>query len=205
MNPRPAATVMFPAAPTTIVAAVTAAVAAFVLTTAMAAAQKVPEPAGYRMDDYRAPVPATVAGGVAIGPEEAYELWRDESAGFVDVLPRTPKPANLPEGTVWRDRPHETIPGALWLPNVGYGALDEAAAEYFRDGLQSATGGDKSRAVVLFCLEECWMSWNAAKRAIEWGYADVRWMPEGIDGWRLWNYPLESAEPFEPQPGAEES
>lgn len=207
MIARPAATSMRPAAsaPIPVATAMTAAVVAVVLAAAMAAAQSVPEPADYRMDDYRAPVPATIADGAAIGPEEAYALWKDEIAGFVDVLPRAPKPANLPEGTIWRDRPHETIPGALWLPNVGYGALDEATAEYFRDGLELATGGDPSRAVVLFCLEECWMSWNAAKRAIEWGYADVRWMPEGTDGWRLWNYPLESAEPLEPRPGAEKS
>lgn len=202
MNVRHAESAALPSTSTAIAAAM---VVAIVLTSEMAAAKSVTEPAGYRMEDYRAPVPATVAGGTAIGPEDAYALWRDEIAIFVDVLPRAPKPANLPEGTIWRDRPHETIPGALWLPNVGYGALDEATADYFRDGLEKATGGDSSRTVVLFCLEECWMSWNAAKRAIEWGYADVRWMPEGTDGWRLWNYPLESAEPLEPQPGTEES
>ncbi|MEO0359785.1 MAG: PQQ-dependent catabolism-associated CXXCW motif protein [Pseudomonadota bacterium] len=165
-----------------------------------ALAEGVEEPADYRHDDYRAPVPATIAGGVAVGPEAAHELWA-AGVGFIDVMPRPPRPANLPERTIWRDKPRDTIPGAIWLPNVGYGAIAEETADYFRRGLEKATVGDKARPVVIFCLEDCWMSWNAAKRAIEWGYEAVRWMPEGTDGWALWDYPLERAEPEEPQPG----
>lgn len=173
--------------------------AACVLMAQAAAAQPAPEPADYRMDHYRAPVPASIAGGVAVGPQEARALWL-EGAGFIDVFPRAPKPANLPEGTIWRDKPHKSIPGAIWLPNVGYGAIAEPTAAYFRRGLEKATGGDPAAPVVLFCLEDCWMSWNAAKRAVEWGYTAVHWLPEGTDGWRLWDYPLERVKPEEPQP-----
>ena len=28
------------------------------------------------------------------------------------------------------------------------------------------------------------MSWNAAKRALSWGYSNVAWYPDGTDGWR---------------------
>jgi rhodanese-related sulfurtransferase len=27
------------------------------------------------------------------------------------------------------------------------------------------------------------MSWNAARRAAEWGYSRVHWYPEGTTGW----------------------
>jgi hypothetical protein len=27
------------------------------------------------------------------------------------------------------------------------------------------------------------MSWNAAKRALEWGYKTVIWFPDGTDAW----------------------
>ena len=70
-------------------------------------------------------------------------------------------------------------------------------AEYFRAGLEKATGGETDHPVVLFCLAECWMSWNAAKRALEYGYSEVYWMPDGTDGWTFYDYPTEvvTAEP----------
>ena len=166
-----------------------------------ALAQSEPEPGDYRMDNYRGPVPGTISGGTVLGPEEAHTLWETGTAAFIDVLPQAPKPENLPKGTIWRDRPRDTIPGSIWLPNVGYGAIADVTADYFRRGLGKATGGDKTHPIVLFCLEDCWMSWNAAKRALEWGYTDVYWMPDGTDGWNLWDYPLERVKPEEPQPG----
>lgn len=132
-----------------------------------ATAQGVPEPAGNRVQDYRAPVPDTLHGARVIGAEAAHDLWQSGAAAFVDVLPRPTRLENLPEGTLWIDRPRLSIPGALWLPNVGYGAISEETATYFRRGLKAATGGDKDRPVVIFCLAECWMSWNAAKRALK--------------------------------------
>ncbi|MHA6347238.1 PQQ-dependent catabolism-associated CXXCW motif protein [Roseivivax sp. CAU 1761] len=159
------------------------------------AAAAPPEPAGYRMDAYRGPVPETLAGGTVLGPEAAHRLWQEGGAVFVDVLPRAPKPANLPAGTIWRDKPRHSIPGAVWLPNVGYGALAPETEAYFRAGLEAATGGDPGRPVVFFCLAECWMSWNAAKRAIDWGYGAVHWLPEGTDGWAFQDYPLEEVAP----------
>jgi PQQ-dependent catabolism-associated CXXCW motif protein len=162
---------------------------------------EVPEPEGYRMDHYRDPVPASLAGASVVGPEEAYGLWEAGGVAFIDVLPQAPKPANLPEGTIWRDKPRDSIPGALWLPNVGYGALADVTDAYFREGLAAATGGDLSHPVLFFCLDECWMSWNAAKRALEeYGYSEVYWLPEGTDGWSFMDYPLERVTPKEPQP-----
>ncbi|SFD62823.1 PQQ-dependent catabolism-associated CXXCW motif protein [Roseivivax sediminis] len=167
---------------------------------AFALAQAAEEPAGYRMDDYRAPVPATLDGARVVGPEGAHELWKAGETAFIDVLPRAPKPKNLPEGTIWRDTPRQSVPGATWLPNVGYGAIAEETADYFRAGLDVATGGDKDHPVLFFCLEACWMSWNAAKRALEYGYSEVYWLPEGTDGWALWDYPLEVIEPMAGEP-----
>jgi PQQ-dependent catabolism-associated CXXCW motif protein len=168
---------------------------------AAAGAQTVPEPDDYRMDEYRAPVPAELTGGTVLGPEEAHALWSRGGVAFIDVLPQAPKPANLPAGTIWRDKPRDSIPGSIWLPNVGYGAIAPATAGYFRAGLERVTGGDLAHPVVFFCLEDCWMSWNAARRALEWGYGAVYWFPEGTDAWQLWGYPLERIKPEEPQPG----
>ena len=156
----------------------------------------VPEPDTYRMDHYRGPVPQTLAGGVVVSTETAHALWYTNSVAFVDVLPRAPKPPNLPKGTIWREKPRHSIPGAIWLPNVGYGAIADVVADYFRAGLKAAVGDDKAAPILFFCLEECWMSWNAARRAIEWGHTRVFWFPEGTDGWQFYDYPTDEILPM---------
>ncbi|MFG1180684.1 PQQ-dependent catabolism-associated CXXCW motif protein [Xanthobacter versatilis] len=166
------------------------------LSISIAAAEEAPpEPADYRLDAYRAPTPATLAGAKVLDTDAAAELWRAGTAAFIDVLPRPPRPAGLPAGTVWRDPPHDSIPGAMWLPNVGFGALNADTEAYFRAGLDAASRGDVNAPLVIFCQRQCWMSWNAAKRALEDGYRNVAWFPEGTDGWSQAGLPLVPATP----------
>ncbi|WP_297771833.1 PQQ-dependent catabolism-associated CXXCW motif protein [uncultured Roseovarius sp.] len=165
-------------------------------------AEGVPEPDGYRGAPYRAPVPATLAGAEVVDAEAAYALWRQGEVAFVDVLPRPPKPAKLPEGTIWREKPRHSIPGAIWLPNTGYERIAEETRRYLREGLAQATGDDPEQPVLFFCLMDCWMSWNAAKRALEMGYAHVYWFPDGTDGWDMEDYPLERVEAMPGEPGS---
>jgi PQQ-dependent catabolism-associated CXXCW motif protein len=157
-----------------------------------------PEPQGYRGEPYRAPTPATLAGAVAIDADAALALAATGRVAFVDVLPRAPKPANLPEGTIWRDPPHASLPGAIWLPDVGYQELAPETLDYLLAGLAAATGGDPDAPLVVFCKRDCWMSWNAAKRVLEHGYARVFWFPDGTDGWSEAGGALEPATPFIP-------
>jgi PQQ-dependent catabolism-associated CXXCW motif protein len=181
----------------------TAARCAFIVIVATATgagAAEVPEPDGYRLENYRAPTPATLRGVKVIGTDEAEAIWRSHSASFVDVLPRAPRPKNLPEGTLWHDKPRADIPGSIWLPDTGYGELAPSMAGYFSKGLEKATHGDHAGTVVLYCQANCWMSWNAAKRAVSLGYSNVAWYPEGTDGWSAAGLPLEDAMP-EPRPG----
>ena len=163
-----------------------------------AAAQSGPEPADYETEHYRGPVPVSLAGATVVDAVTAYALWKTDRVAFVDVLPRAPKPAKLPEGTIWREKPRLSIPGAVWLPNVGYGRLADVTDDYFKAGLAKVTGNDIDYPVVFFCLDECWMSWNAAKRAVEeYGYTHVFWFPEGTDGWTFEDFPTQEliAEP----------
>lgn len=155
----------------------------------------VPEPDIYRQDQYLAPVPRTLKGGEVIGTGAAAALWKSKSALFIDVLPRAPKPANLPAGTLWRDKKRRNIPGSVWLPDTGYGALSAETEAYFRDSLADLTGGDLTRAILFYCLRDCWMSWNAAKRALALGYTKVVYFPDGTDGWSEAGLPLENSEP----------
>ena len=155
----------------------------------------VPEPDGYRLDDYRAPVPASLAGARVVDSAEAHALWQAGEAVFIDVMPRPPRPANLPAGTVWRDQPRDNIPGSAWLANVGYGRLHPTLSAWFADALDRLAGGDRARPLLFYCLADCWMSWNAAKRALEHGYRTVIWYPDGTDGWSFAGYPLARSEP----------
>ena len=150
----------------------------------------VPEPSGYRMEDFRTPVPATLKGARVLTADEAADIWNKNGAVFIDVYPQAPKPPNLPAGTFWREPAHRSIEGAQWLPNVGYGALSATMEEYFRLRLEALSKGKRDAPLVFFCLKDCWMSWNAAKRALEYGYGNVMWFRDGTDGWQELGYPL---------------
>ena len=163
------------------------------------AAAAPPEPSGYRMGAYRAPTPLTLRGARAISTTQADALWKSGSAVFVDVLPRPPRPAGLPDNTIWRPKPRSDIPGSIWLPDTGYGRLPAVMEGYFRAGLRSATGGDHGKTLVFYCLANCWMSWNAAKRALGLGYTHVDWYRDGTDGWSAAGLQLEHREPV-PRP-----
>ena len=157
-----------------------------------------PEPDSYRESDYRAPTPASLKGARVLTTEEAATMWRAGEAAFIDVLPQAPRPKNLPADVVWRDKPRFDIPGSLWLPDTGYGELAPVMLDYFRHGLDKALDG-RSRPLVFYCLKDCWMSWNAAKRALVLGYSNVAWYPGGSDGWAAAGLPVEKRAP-EPRP-----
>ena len=143
----------------------------------------VPEPTGYRMDEYRAPTPATLAGGTVLDTAGVQSLIGASEVILIDVLPMQKRPDNLPANTLWIPKVRNNIPGSVWLPDVGRGALNESVERYFQENLEQLTAGDRSRKIIVYCLADCWMSWNAAKRAIEYGYRSVYWYPGGTDHW----------------------
>lgn len=147
------------------------------------AQQSVPEPAGFHGEPYRSPVPATLTGAARVITTPDAIALHDQGVPFLDVLPRKKRPDNLPEGTIWAAPPHLTIPGATWLYDTGYDRIAPAEQDRLAQGLEQATKGDKAAPVVIFCKSDCWMSWNAGKRAIEMGYRGVIWYPGGTDGW----------------------
>lgn len=164
------------------------------------AAPGVPEPTAYREDHYRGPVPETLEGLPGLSLEAAEKLWQDGKAVFIDVIAHAPRPKNLKEGTIWRDPGREDIPNSVWLADTGYGALAPQTEAYFRNGLEYATGGDKDKEIVIYCRDECWMSWNAAKRAQSLGYTHVLWFPGGTDAWASAGLPLEERQPYQGGP-----
>jgi len=91
--------------------------------------------------------------------------------------------------------PRENLPNSVWLPNVGKQVLKAVVEQYYSDQLVELTDGDKTQTLVIYCIEDCWMAWNAAKRAHEWGYVNVKWFREGVDGWNDNGWALQDSEP----------
>jgi hypothetical protein len=90
--------------------------AAFAFAASVQAQENVPDPDGYRTYNYRAPVPATLAGARVLTTPEA--------------------------------------------------------------------------------VRNFWMSWNAAKRILSYGYSNVAWYPEGTEGWERANLPVVDSRPL---------
>src|SRR5262249_23617332 len=133
------------------------ALACLLLASGAARGADVPEPHGFRTAEYRAPTPATLQGARLLTTADAKQLWESHDAVFVDVMPHAPRPANLPVGTIWRERPRSNIPGSIWLPDTGYGELAAVTERYLRDNLARATAGNRARLLVIYCLNDCWM------------------------------------------------
>ena len=137
---------------------------------------------GYRMQNYRSPVTRPIQGGERVDLAGLDRL-RAEGAVLIDTMPQ--RGGYDPATGAWRivDR-RETIPGATWLPETGRGNPEPRIAAYFARSLERLTGGDRQRPLVFVCLADCWMSWNAVKRAASLGYARIAWFAEGSDGWQ---------------------
>lgn len=145
----------------------------------------VPEPAGYWSGPIDSPVPASLAGGQVIGARELATLLKADPAPVVIDSSNAPaRPAEMASDAPWLPLPHQAIPGSLWIPGIGHAGIREATDDYFRERLAASSGGNRAHPVVVYCHERCWLSWNAARRAIGYGYRHVYWFPEGIEGWR---------------------
>ncbi len=157
-------------------------------------AQHLFSPDGYRIDGFRDPVPDSVPGGMALSTPQLQTLLRDQEPLLIDVLPAPVKPKDRPVNLLWLPPDHFNIPGSHWLPNVGFGVLSDELDAYFKENLERLTAGDRERKIVIYCLADCWMSWNAARRAAgEYGYSAVHWYADGVTGWEAAGLPLEKS------------
>lgn len=151
-------------------------------------------PDGYRMDEYRAPTPDAVPGGVVLHVAALQAAIARGDVVLIDVLPAPRQPPDMRPGTPWLPPRHPSLPGSLWWPEIGRGAIPASAEARLRQRLTEATAGDSSRLVVFYCLPDCWMSWNAARRAALMGFR-AGWFPEGVSGWRDAGLPVQDVQP----------
>ena len=141
---------------------------------------------GYRVSRYRAPTPDSVTGGTRVDID-ALDRFVREGAVLIDVMVAEGAGPH-PRTGAWRlSKPHKSLPKAVWLADVGKGELSPELETYYARNLKKLTGGDKNHPIIIFCMADCWMSWNAVKRAARLGYTRIYWYPEGTDGWRDWD------------------
>jgi len=154
------------------------------------------EPSGYWTGPIDAPVPATLSGGTVIhSAHQLRTLLRQGGAVIVDVSNAPRRPENLAPGAPWLPLPHHAIPGSLWIPGVGLGEIPVSVDDFYRQRLAAATNEHLARPLIVYCHKTCWLSWNAAKRAISYGYRNVYWYPYGIEGWKAAGYRTAVIEP----------
>jgi PQQ-dependent catabolism-associated CXXCW motif protein len=160
---------------------------------------------GYRISHYRAPTPQSVPGGTTIGLEELERLTSQKAAILVDVMPSDSIGPDATTGVWHITKPRDHMHGSVWLPDVGKGTLVPALDNYFKSQLAKLTSSDLARPIVIYCQADCWMSWNAVKRAASYGYTQLYWYPDGTDGMRDFDVPLARADPVPllPTPAAQ--
>ncbi len=165
-----------------------------------AAQPPVSEPDGYWTGPINDPVPSTLKGARVIHTAELGKLIRRQGGSIVivDVSNAPRRPDNLPETTQWLPVPHRALPGAVWIPGAGLGDIPAPIDVYYRKRLAEVSGGDLQRPLIVYCHERCWLSWNAARRAVEYGYRNVYWYPDGIEGWRAAKQPTAIIDPETP-------
>jgi PQQ-dependent catabolism-associated CXXCW motif protein len=146
-------------------------------------AETVAEPEGYWTGEPNAPVPASIHGGTVVRVEALEALLKRGDAVVIDVSNAPRRPQNLAQGAPWMPLAHRTLPGALWIPGVGAATVPQDLDDFFRSRLAQATAGNLDAPIVVYCHKTCWLSWNAAKRVIGYGYRRVYWFPDGVEGW----------------------
>lgn len=146
---------------------------------------------GYRQAYYRSPTPQTVEGARTVTTTELQaQLAKDPRTVLIDVYRR-----QWLFGQFIEDQTHANLPGSVWLANTGDGQLQAPWAAYFRDNLKRLSQGDTEWPLVFYCRSDCWLGWNAVKRAHAMGYTNLYWYRDGVDAWEQAGLPLQPATP----------
>jgi PQQ-dependent catabolism-associated CXXCW motif protein len=150
---------------------------------------------GYRTSLYRSPTPTQVDGARIIDTPTLQQLLEQSPRPvLIDVYRR-----QWLQDRFIEDEPHANLPGSHWLANTGDGELSAAWQAYFADHLQRFSAGNRAQPLVFYCRSDCWLSWNAVKRAAALGYNNLYWYRDGLDAWQAANLPVQPAQP-EPFP-----
>lgn len=137
---------------------------------------------GFRISEQAAETPDDIPGSRRVEAGEVRRMAED-GALLIDVGGAAEQRYDELDGSWPVNGDHMSIPGSTWLPEIGRGTLTEDMEAYLEENVERLTEGDRSRSIVVFCIADCWMSWNATQRLVTMGYTDVVWFADGSDGW----------------------
>lgn len=146
---------------------------------------------GYRNTLYRSPTPAFHEQAKTLEPSDLVALQQQEPELLLIDVYRNP----WLRGVYTLQEQHENLPNSIWLANCGDGVLNQEWTMHCQQQFERATQGDKTHPIVFYCRSDCWLGWNAIKRAHALGYSNLYWLRDGTDGWQQANLPLEQAQP----------
>jgi rhodanese-related sulfurtransferase len=150
----------------------------------------------------------------AMMPEERRDLGVPPTGQLHPGAPHGPTPNQIPGGQVITTKgvvslmqgagvpfllldvlgSGEVLPGAL--PAAGAaapGSFQDQTQQQFGQFLSQATQRRTDMPLVFYCQGiNCWMSYNAALRAIHLGYKNVLWYRGGLEAWKLAGLPTQS-------------
>ena len=155
---------------------------------------------GYRFEHYRAPTPTSVNNAETIDTTTLQKLLSTQPDTILIDVGHSEIWLGVDEDFPTKFIPgkqRQNIPGSVWLPNVGRAELSEEMQNYLYKNLQILTNNNKNRGIVVYCIVDCWMSWNAVQRIASYGYNDLYWYPDGSDGWQAAGLPLQRSEPVQ--------
>ena len=147
---------------------------------------------GYRLSHYRSPTPLTHEHARTLDTVALQQLLREQpGTRLIDVYRQ-----QWLHGQFIEDEVHANLPGSLWLANTGDGELNAQWQNYFQHSLAQASQGNRAWPLVFYCRSDCWLGWNAVKRAHHLGYTNLYWYRDGIDAWQQAGLPLLPAQPL---------
>lgn len=151
--------------------------------------QGVPPPKGLHTGPMHGATPASVPGGRLVTTAQLVQALRGPASGRPLVFDVLGGP--------------ERLPGAQnAVPAHQAGSFDDHTQREFGRYLQQVTQGRMDVPLVFYCAStQCWMSYNAAVRAIAMGHQQVLWYRGGLEAWKQAGQPVETARPG-PQPGS---
>lgn len=78
------------------------------------------------------------------------------------------------------------LPGAVPAAFAAQpGSFDDATQARLAELLRQTTGNRRDTVLVFYCAgPQCWMSYNAALRAVRLGYTNVAWYRGGLEAWQ---------------------
>jgi PQQ-dependent catabolism-associated CXXCW motif protein len=159
----------------------------------VAVAEALYDAEGYRSGQYRSPTPHSLEGVTVVDTAALQRLLQQQpQTRLIDVYRRP-----WLHGRFVASEPHANLPGSLWLANTGEGNLAPQWQRYLAHHLALASDGQLDRPLVFYCRSDCWLSWNAARRARTLGYHQLYWYRDGIDAWEQAGLPLVPAQPAE--------